>query len=86
MLLGLYSLMQAIAPTTALHDTASLLIDNLHLTIDNHILVILIKHAVGLQQLLEGMNTLTLDGVMAQQLVFLVNTLLISKTSLGFKG
>ena len=65
-LLGFYSLVQAIAPTTAFHDTARLLIDNLYLTVDYHILIILIKHTVGLQQLLQGMYTLTLDGIMVQ--------------------
>ena len=86
MLLGLYSLVQTVAPTTTFHDTARLLIHNLHLTVDHHILVILIKHTVGLQQLLQGVYALTLDGIMVQQLVFLVEAILVRETCLCLQG
>ena len=63
MLLGFYSLMQTVAPTTSFHDTARLLIHNLYLTVDHHIFIILVKHTISLQQLLQGMYTFTLDGI-----------------------
>ena len=47
-LLGLYSLVQSVTPAATLHDTASLLIHNLHLAVDDHILVVLVEHGVGL--------------------------------------
>ena len=74
--------MQTVTPASAFHDTARLLIDNLHLTVDHDVLVVLIKHTVGLQQLLEGMYAFRLDGIVVQQLVFLVETLLVGEASL----
>ena len=82
MLLGLYSLVQSVAPAATFHDTAGLLIHDLHLAVDHHILVVLVEHTVGLQQLLQGMYALTLYGVVVQQFVFLVETLLVCQTSL----
>ena len=63
MFLSLDSLMQTITPATSFHDTTSLLVNDLHFTIDDHILVVLVEHTVGLQQLLQGMNALRLDGI-----------------------
>ena len=76
-LLRLYSLMQTVAPATTLHDTASLLIDDLHLVVHHHIVHILGKHGVGLEQLQQGVYALRLDGVVCQHLVFLLQALLI---------
>ena len=70
MLLSFYRLMQAIAPTTALHDTASLLVYNLDFAILNDILVIEVEHGISLEQLLNGMYALTLGGVVVICLVF----------------
>ena len=77
--LCLDSLMQAIAPAAAFHDTASLLIDNLNLSVDNDILIILIKHCICLEQLLQRVYTLALNGIMSHEFVFLVYALLIGK-------
>ena len=77
MLLSLYSLVQAIAPAATLHDTTCLLIHDLHLTVHDYILVVLIKHGVSLQELLQGVNTLALYAVVSQQLVLDVQTLLV---------
>ena len=63
MLLGLNSLVETIAPAATLHDTACLLINNLDLAIDNDILVILVEHGVSLEQLLESMHALALQGI-----------------------
>jgi len=76
-LLSLDSLVQAIAPATTFHDTTCLLVDNLYLTVDDHIFVVLVEHAVGLQQLLQGVDTLRLHCIVLQHLVFLVDTLLV---------
>ena len=84
-LLGLNSLVQSVAPAAPLHDTSCLLVNNLNLAVDNHILIVLVEHAVSLEQLLQSVNALALNGVVAHQLVLLVKALLIGKTSLGLK-
>ena len=78
-LLSFYSLMQSVAPLTTFHDTTGLLVDNLHFTVDYHILIVFIKHGICLQQLLQGMYTLTLHTVVREQLVFLVYALFLSE-------
>ena len=85
MLLGLNSLVETIAPTATLHDTACLLINNLDLAIDNDILVILVEHGVSLEQLLESMHALTLQCIVGKQLVLLVQALLVGDTGLALK-
>ena len=47
-LLGLHCLVQSIAPTTAFHDTACLLIHNLHLSVDDDVVVVEFKECVCL--------------------------------------
>ena len=48
-LLSLNSLVQAVRPAATFHDTTCLLVDNLYLAINDHILVVLVEHAVGLE-------------------------------------
>ena len=79
MLLGLDSLMETVAPAASFHDTSCLLIHNLHLTVDNDIFVVLVEHGVGLEQLLQGVHTLALHGIVVEQCVLLVETLLIAE-------
>ena len=43
-LLGLDSLVETVAPAASLHDTASLLIHNLDLSVDNDIVHVLLEH------------------------------------------
>ena len=62
-LLSLYSLVQSVAPSSAFHDTSCLLVDNLHLTVHDDILVVLVEHGICLKQLLQCMYTLTLNAV-----------------------
>ncbi len=85
MLLGLNSLVETIAPTATLHDTACLLINNLDLAIDNDILVILVEHGVSLEQLLESMHALALQCIVGKHLVLLVQALLVGDTGLVLK-
>ena len=54
---SLHSLMQAIRPAAAFHDTACLLVDDLHLVIDDHVVDVFLKQSVSLQQLLHGVHT-----------------------------
>ena len=77
MLLSLNSLVQTIAPATAFHDTSCLLIHNLHLSVHHDILVVVIKHGVCFQELLQGVYSLALYTIVSQHLVFLVKTLLV---------
>ena len=85
-LLSLYGLVQTIAPAAAFHDTACLLVHSLHLTIDDHGFIVLIEHGVSLEQLLQGVHALTLDGVVVHQLVLLVQALLVRETLFCFQG
>ena len=82
MFLGLNGLVKSIAPTTAFHDSASLLINDLDLTIHNDIFVVLIKHCIGLEQLLQSMNTIALNAILIEQLIFLVEAFLIGQVLL----
>ena len=86
-LLGFDSLVQSVAPAASLHDTTRLLIDNLHFAVDDHILVVLVEHGVGLQQLLQGMHTLRLHGIVLEHFIFLVQALLVrqARVSLQFR-
>ena len=77
MFLCLHSLVQSVAPTAAFHDTASLLVNDFHLTVNHHILVVFVEHGVRLQQLLQGVHALTLHAIVGQHFVFLVQPLLI---------
>ena len=76
-LLGFHSLMKSITPATSLHDTTCLLIHNLHLTINHHIVVILHEHRVSLQQLLHGVHTFRLHSIICHQFVLLGKALLL---------
>ena len=55
--LSLHCLMQAIRPAAAFHDTACLLIDDLHLVVDDHVVDVFLEQSVSLQQLLYGVHT-----------------------------
>ena len=77
MLLCLNSLVQAIAPATTFHDTTSLFVDNLNLTIQDNILIILIEHCVCLQELLQRVYTFTLNSIVSHQRIFLVDICLL---------
>ena len=63
--------METVTPTASLHDTAGLLVHNLDFAVLDYILVVEVEHGVGLQQLLEGVHTLALDGIVAIHLVLL---------------
>ncbi len=83
--LSLHSLMQSVAPAAAFHDTSSLLVNNFHLAVNHHILIVLVEHGVCLEQLLQGMYTLALHAVVVEQLILAVHTLLVRKFCVGFK-
>ena len=78
--------MQSVAPAAALHDTARLLINYLDLTVlGNDVVHITFKHAVGLEQLVDGMYALTLYGVVGKQFILLGQTLLLTQVFLILK-
>ncbi len=82
MLLGLYSLVQAVAPTTTFHDTSGLLVNNLHLSVHHHILIVLIKHGVGLEQLLQGVYAVALNSIVIEEIVLLIQSFLVGEFGL----
>ena len=77
MLLGLDSLVQTIAPLSTFHDTSRLLVDNLHFAVDDDIFVVLVEHCICLEQLLQGMNAFALYAIVAEQRIFLLQSLLV---------
>ena len=78
-LFGLHCLVQTVAPASALHDTASLLIYNLHLAVLDDVVVVEVEHGVSLEQLLNGMYALALDGVVVIHFVLLGYLLLFGQ-------
>ena len=85
-LLGLNCLVQSVAPAATLHDTAGLLINDLDLAVLGHDVVnIALKHAVGLEQLVDGMYALALYGVVGKEFVLLGKTLLLTQVFLVLK-
>ena len=81
-LLGLDSLVQAIAPAAAFHDTTRLLIDDLYLAVHDDILIVLVEHRVRLEQLLQGVHAVALNGVVVEEVILLVETLLVAQSLL----
>ena len=86
MLLGLHGLVQAIAPAAAFHDTTSLFVHNLDLTIHNDVFLIEVEHGISLQKLLNGVNALTLNGIVSIELILLLYTLLVGKSGVALEG
>ena len=85
-LFGLDSLVQAVRVTAALHDTACLLIHNLYLTIlGNDILYVAVEHGICLEQLVYGVYTLRLDGVVGKHLLLLLVLLLGSERGVALE-
>ena len=69
--LGFHGLVQAVAPAASFHDTSGLLIDNLHLSVHDNVILVLVEHGVGLEELLEGMYAVADGGIFRHQFVLL---------------
>ena len=82
---GFDGLVQTVGVTAAFHDTSGLLVHNLHLTVDYHILVVFLEHGVSLQQLVDGMYTLALDGEVSHKGVFLGKAFLVRQALFIFQ-
>ena len=82
-LLGLDSLVQTVAPAATLHDTASLLVNNLHLVVlGDDVIDIALKKRVGFQQLVNRVNTVALYGEIVVDFLFLGSHFLWRKISM----
>ena len=77
--LSFHCLMQAIRPTAAFHDTACLLVDDLHLVVDDDVVDVFLKQSVRLEQLLHGVHTVRLLREHAQNLRFLKHLLFVAE-------
>ena len=77
--LGLHGLVQSVAPTAAFHDTARLLVHDLHLVVDDDVVDVLLKQGVGLQQLLHGVQTFRLLGEVTHQLGLAQHLLVVAE-------
>ena len=77
--------MQTITPLTAFHDTARLLIHNFHFSVHYDVFIVAVEHGVSLQQLLQRVGTLALNGIVTHQLVLFFH-LLFFRDIFVFKG
>ena len=68
-LLCLDGLVEAVAVTSSLHDTAGLLVDNLDFAIVDDIFVVFLEEGVCLEELGDGVDALRLDGVVGHRLI-----------------
>ena len=76
-LLGFHCLMQAVAPSSTLHNTSRLFVHYLNFTVLDNVLIIEVEHCIGLEQLLKRVNTFAFDGVVVVHLVFFCQPLLV---------
>ena len=74
---GFNGLVQTVGVAAALHDTSGLFVHNLHLAVDYYIFVVFLEHGVSLQQLVDGMYTLALDGEVCHKGIFLGKAFLV---------
>ena len=58
-LFGLDGLMQALGVAAAFHDAAGELVDDLDLSVGDHVLLVAVEHVLGLQRLLQVVDQLT---------------------------
>ena len=68
--LGFHRLVQTVAPAASLHDTARLLVHNLHLAVHDDVVHVFLEHRVGLQELDHDVHAVALQGVIFHQRVF----------------
>ncbi len=59
--LGLDGLVQALGVAPALHDAARELVDDLHLAVHDHVLLVAVEHVLGLERLLQVVHELARD-------------------------
>src|SRR3712207_3433779 len=85
MFLGFDSLMKTVAPASAFHDTAGLLVNNLDFAVHDNVFVVFIEHGVGFEQLLQSVNTLTLNAIEAKKFIFLIEIFLFVLILMSFK-
>src|SRR5690606_37146788 len=69
-LLSFDRLMETVRITATFHHTASLLIDDLHLTIHDDILGVTLKHTIGFEELVYSMNALSFHAVVFDHFFF----------------
>ena len=77
--------MQTVGVAAAFHDTARLLVHNLHLSVYHDVFVVLLKHGIGLQQLVDGMYAFRLDGIVGEQGILLGQTLFFAQVLFIFQ-
>ena len=84
-LFGFHCLVQTIRPTTTFHNTACLLVHDLHLTAVDDIIDIFLEEGVGLEQLVYGMYALRLNAVVGQDIILALLLFFGSQTCLTFQ-
>ena len=84
-LFRLHCLVQTIGPATTFHNTACLLVHDLHLTAIDDIIDIFLEEGVGLEQLVYGMYALRLNAVVGQDIILALLLFFGSQTCLTFQ-
>ena len=71
-LLRLDCLMKSVAPASAFHDTAGLLVDDLYLSVCDDIIDLPVEHCICLEELIHSMYTLRLESKVCKDLILLL--------------
>ena len=84
-LLGFDGLVQPVGIAAALHDTAGLLVHDLDFVVNHHVFRVQLEHAIGAEQLVDGMHAFGLDSIVQHQFVLAdVLFLIVESKSLDF--
>ena len=84
--LGFDGLVQTVGVTASFHDTACLLVHNLNLSVDDYVFIVFLEHGICFQQLVDGMYTFRLDGIVGHQSIFFSQALFVGQVFLIFQS
>ena len=78
--LSFYRLVETVTPAATFHNTSRLFVNNFYLTVHYDVVYVEVEHRIRLQELLNGVNTLTLYGIVGIKCVFALNAFFIGKS------
>ena len=81
-LLGFNRLMESIRPAAAFHHTTGLLIDDLHFAAVDDVIDVFFEECICLEELVYGVYALGLDGIVGENIIFLLLFFLGRESSL----
>ena len=84
--LGLDSLVQSVGITAAFHDTAGLLVHNLHFIVQHHIFDVFLKQSISFQQLVHRMYPLRFHRIALDQFILFLQSFFLIGHRLFYIG